>query len=175
MKPFFFSLLLLAANLVQGQCTRNYFVLSPTVGKAPGSGASVTVETGFVPYLSKGYLSLKSSLWTERKIAYYTNAKGEEASFEKSSAAAFIGLNYGYAPMAFEDVPRKWIFAAAAGALVQEGEPGRPAAQLSAAYTVRMAAGSYTNGVGCLKIEGACLFSSQGVKPGISAGVFLLL
>lgn len=175
MKTFFLPLLLLAANLLQGQCTRNYFVLSPTVGKTPGSGVSVNVEAGLVPYLSKGYISLKSSLWTENTTVRYTNNKGEEASFEKSSAAAFIGLNYGYVPLAFEDVPRKWLFAAAAGALVQEGEPGRPAAQLSAAYTVRMAAGGYTNGLGCLKVEGTCLLSSQGVKPGIGAGVFLLL
>lgn len=175
MKTFFLPLLLLAANLVQGQCTRNYFVLSPAVGKSPGSGVSVNVEGGILPYLSKGYVSLKSSLWTERKTVYYINNKGEEASFERSSAAAFIGLNYGYVPMAFENIPRKWLFGAAAGALVQEGEPGRPAAQLSAAYTVRMAAGSYTNGLGCLKVEGTCLVSSQGVKPGLSAGVFLLL
>lgn len=175
MKTLFALLLWLAATFVQGQCTRNYFVLSPTLGKALGSGVSVNVEAGLVPYLSKGYVSLKGDLWTETQTIRYINNKGEEVSVEKSDAAAFIGLNWGYVPMAFADAPRKWVFGAAAGALVQEGGSGRPAAQLNAAYTVRMAAGNYTNGLGCLKVEGTCLVSSLGVKPGLSAGVFLLL
>lgn len=175
MKTFLLSLLLVAASLVHGQCTRNYFVLSPTLGKTPGSGVSVNIEAGLVPYLSKGYVSLKSGLWTEPIMVRYTNSKGEEVSVEQSQPTAFIGLNYGYAPMAFEDTPRKWVFGAAAGALMQEGERGRPAAQMAAAYTVRMTAGSYTGGLGYLKVEGTCFVSSLGVKPGISAGVFLLL
>jgi hypothetical protein len=174
-KLFVFSLLLLAANLTQAQCSRNYFVLSPALGKAPGSSLSINLEAGLVPYMSKAYVSFKSSMWSEAKTVRYINSKGEEASIDVGRAAAFIGINYGYVPMAFEEVPRKWVFGAAAGALLRKGEQSRPAAQLSAAYTVRMAAGNYTSGLGCLKLEGTCLISALGVKPGISAGVFLLL
>lgn len=175
MKTLLFPILLLAANLLQAQCTKNYFVLSPAVGKLAGTGVSVNVEAGLVPYLSKSYVSVKSSLWTQRSTFQYTNSKGEVVSVKNEKAAAFVGLNYGYVPLAFEEVPRKWVFGAAVGALVQEGQQGRPAAQVSAAYTIRMAAGNYSTGLGCLKLEGTCLASSLGVKPGINAGVFLLL
>lgn len=175
MKPFLCLLFLLTALLAQSQCSQNLFVLSPSVGKAAGSSLSVNLEAGFSPSLSKSYVSAKSSLWSETKTVFYTNGKGEEKSFEKSRATAFVGLNCGYTPLAFEGQPRKWVFGAAAGALLQEGEKGRPATLLSAAYTVRMAAGNLANGLGCLKLETTCLASSLGLKPGISAGVFLLL
>lgn len=175
MRTLFLSLFLLAASLVHSQCSPRSFVLSPTIGKAPGHGVSVNLEAGYLTYASKTYLSVKSGLWSETATLRYTNAKGENVAVENSKGAGFVGLNYGYAPMAFANEPRKWLLGAAAGLLWKEGESGRPASLLSAAYTVRMAAGNYGNGIACLKFEGTCLVSSLGVKPGMSAGVFLVL
>lgn len=172
------TLIIVLALLFQfanAQCDRNYFVLSPSFYKYSHGNLGVSVEAGMLPVASKTYVTLKTNIWTANHSYQAMNYKGQQEEYIAVRNNLFVGLKLAYVPLAYESEPRKWVFATAAGLYRTNGEATKPAADFSAAYVIRMAAGSYQGGVSYLKLEGACMVTPGRVMPGLGVGVFLLL
>ena len=166
---------LLMVQTAIAQCERTMLIVSPSFYKYAGHKLGVGAELGFLPVASKSFVTLKANLST-KEIAYQTsNYKGQTETYTNILNTAFVGLKLHYVPQAFESLPRKWEFGAAAGIYTETRSDNKPAMEFSSAYIIRMASGSYNGGVGYLKLEGLCQVRPNAVTAGVSVGVCLLL
>ena len=174
-KPLLISFLVFAGINANSQCERNMLVLSPSFYKYGKGNLGVGVELGFLPAASKSFLTLKGTLFSKTVSHEATNYKGKTETYKDVRNYAFVGLKLNYVPQAFESLPRKWAFGAAAGLYSETKKENKPAVEFSSSYIIRMPSSSYDGGVGYLKLEGLCMVTPNAIVPGISVGVLLLL
>ena len=135
----------------------------------------VTLVAYLITSASKSFLTLKGTLFTKTVSHEATNYKGKTETYKDVRNYAFVGLKLNYVPQAFESLPRKWAFGAAAGLYSETKKENKPAVEFSSSYIIRMPSSSYDGGVGYLKLEGLCMVTPNAIVPGISVGVLLLL
>lgn len=179
MRKFIFSSLLIIITISSfAQCNPNrlfqgYFIFSPGISRHVNNGTGVLMEMGIAFPSSPFAITLKGDCWIQH-ATFYDSVKSK--SFNLQRPGIFTGIKLYYTPQAYKDVTKKWMFGAAPGIYINEGEDKLAGLETSAAYTIFLN-GSNARGDqgGYFRAEIGTMSTIKFVRPYVSLSIMVLI